>query len=156
MTYVDRRLTGRPTGKSQVREIEGGGHGFVLVDLDLPIPRPDPVWLQEQLAQRGIECEYPGCPSPAVTYLQLPKVYTPFLCRAHELACTSNISSFRARARQVVMDAMLDELLLTSFNKPRRWENPPDVTAQMRLPLAPSSQPKAVIPTFNRPKLGQN
>ena len=166
----NRRATGRPIGKFQTLHIEGGGHGFVLVDLDVPIPRPDPVWLQQALAQRGVECEYPRCTEPAVTYIELPKVSTPFLCKGHELACTHGISSFRVQTRRTIMDAMLDEILLTGYGKERRWENPPDITARLALPLAPSKKPEpktlrmaepkankpATITTFNRPKLGQN
>lgn len=162
---------GRPIGKPQTLEIEGGGYGFVLVDLDTPHPRPDPVWLKEQLALREVECEFPRCEDLAVTFVVLQNPWVPFVCKLHELACTHHIASFRIQAVRTIADAMLDEILLTNFDKPRRWENPPNIGARMNLPLAPAGRPSrsttlrvgepkaskpATITTFNRPKLGQN
>lgn len=159
---------GRPVGKPQTLTIEGGGHGFVLVDLDQPHPRPDPTWLKEQLAERQVECEFPRCTELAVTFVVLQNPWAPFVCKAHELACTHQITAYRTQAVRTIADAMMDEILLTNFNKPRRWENESNIADQMNLPLAPSGRPAEVIrvpqpeakwegmPTFNRPKLGQN
>ena len=166
MTSLDRHRVGRPLGKFQTLHIEGGGHGFVLVDLDTPIPRPDPIWLQQQLAHREVECEYPGCTDLAVTYIELPRVHTPFVCKSHELGCTHHISEYRVRTRRVLMDAMLDEILLTGYGRRIDRDNPPNVSDRMNLPLvaAPAPRPTPIrdphqpvtITTFNRPKLGQN
>lgn len=155
----DRRATGRKAGKPQTLEILGGGHGFVLVDLDTPIPRPDPIWLAGQLAERGVQCEFPGCGQQAVNYIELPDVWTPFVCKSHEVAVTNHNARLRSQMRKLVMDAMLDEILLTSFDKPRRWENSPDIMGEIERPLRPDAgKPAVVAPTvtFRRPKLGQN
>lgn len=141
----------RTNFKNQDTEVIGGG--AVLVDLNQPIPRPDPKWLVLKLIAEDVKCEYPACDSGAFTFLQLGK-HAPFVCIHHGEMLLSPNRTIRTAAVDEIIHAMLHEITLVAFGK---TVNPvARMRRQVREPLVARGVALPVLSvTFNRPKLGQ-
>jgi hypothetical protein len=118
--------------ENQTTEVYGGG--FTLVDLNLDEPIPNPDWLRIKLIAEDVECEYPACDAYAITVLKIPKHY-PYLCNEHHALCTGDLGPW---ARRALRDALVDEILETSFGLMRTPRDAikakPLVLTQQRIP----------------------
>jgi hypothetical protein len=107
---------GRKVFKNQTRVIIGGGRGYQLVDLNVPIPLPDDDWVHVNLVELGVCCEYPNCTAQAVRMLKL-QYNLPFLCNWHFKMCTEGDRVLIRHAQEFIKTAMLNDILGTTYGQ---------------------------------------
>lgn len=131
----------------------GGGRGWRLVDLNVPLPSYPPDELRDILLDRSIQCEFPECDAQAFGSLKVA-AHVAFLCKWHRFMCTEGPKDEVREAQADLAYAMLDRILATTYGKKYRLMS---VEEKMLQPLpAPKSMARnlEVLPPM-RPRFGQ-
>jgi hypothetical protein len=133
----------------------GGGGGWQLVDLNVPLPAPHPDWLRTQLLERRVACEFPECDAQAVGMLVVAN-HLGFVCKFHIMICTTGSKTLMREARLELSRAMLQRILDTTYGTTNRLTSMVEQLMQP-FPSTPKVQPRPAIDMLpvRRPQFGQ-
>lgn len=129
----------------------GGGRGWRLVDLNVPLPPYPPDELTKILLDMDIQCEFPECDAQAFGSLKVA-THVAFLCNWHLFTCTEGPKDQVHEAQADLMYAMLERIYETTYGRTRLMS----IEEKLALPL-PTPQSTAIKETLPpmKPRFGQ-